>query len=187
MRVSVCSGVFGAAIITKSMPTVRAAAAKGAASMVGTSARSRLSTRRREHQQQKRSGPASDKKVGVSRIPTGTSDAAHESGDRAGSILVRTRRRAPVRRGLDHRAVRDGIAERDANLDHVGAALDQGVEQVEHWCPGPGPRASGTPRTRLRCARRTCHRTWPGIAAPAIKLPQRPCAWVSPCRRGPRG
>ena len=58
-------------------------------------------------------------------------------------------------RGLDHRAVGDGVAERNAKLDHVGPALDQRVEQGLRSSRDRDRRASGRPRTRPHWRRRS--------------------------------
>ena len=62
-----------------------------------------------------------------------------------------------LRRGLDHRAVGDRVGEGDADLDHVGAALDDRVEQLRAGLADRDRRASGRRRTRLR---RPAARTW---------------------------
>ena len=88
-------------------------------------------------------------------MPTGTSRMARaKRGDQVEAIADSDpgAERA-LRRGLDHRPVGDRVGEGDADLDHVGAALDDARRAAPRWSPGRDRRASGRRRTRPRRAR----------------------------------
>ena len=121
-------------------------------------------------------------------MPTGT------CGWRARKAAI-IARQSPVRtpassaacgRAGDHRAVGDRVGKGDAELDHVGPALDQGVEQSGGRPRARDGRASGTRRTRSRRAvgsARTSRHSGSSAASEQAVCDLAPC----PCRRAPTG
>ena len=149
----------------------------------GLAARRRRSARRRSARSDSHSPsarPASRDRARGTRAPSsstcGQADAA---------------RQRPLARLLDHRAVGHRVAERDAELDHVGAGLDHRQHDLRRRV---GVRVAGgdVGDQRLAAALAAARRRSPSMRL--MRSPRAPRARVElgdgarcPCRRGPRG